>query len=45
MPTPDGGQFALDWLIKEGPDDDLDTPIVVVVPGITGNLNCLYVLL
>ena len=33
--TPDGGQFALDWLVNKGPDD-LDRPIVMVVPGITG---------
>ena len=35
MPTADGGQFALDWVITTGPDD-LDKPIVMVVPGITG---------
>lgn len=40
--TPDGGQFALDWLINKGPDD-LDKPIVLVVPGITGGSHNNYV--
>lgn len=45
VPLRDGGQISLDWIQHPDVDQNFDqsTPIVALLPGLTGNRYCGYV--